>query len=72
MAIEAAEELNLKVVEATVSSTNDIEQVVQSLVGRVDVIYAPTDNTIASGMPTVAMVANPNGIPVICGEEDGE
>lgn len=69
MAIEAAEELNLKVVEATVSSTNDIEQVVQSLVGRVDVIYAPTDNTIASGMPTVAMVANPNGIPVICGEE---
>jgi putative ABC transport system substrate-binding protein len=69
MAIEAAEELNLKVVEATVSSTNDIEQVVQSLVGRVDVIYAPTDNTIASGMPTVAMVANPNGIPIICGEE---
>jgi putative ABC transport system substrate-binding protein len=43
--------------------------VVQSLVGRVDVIYAPTDNTIASGMPTVAMVANPNGIPIICGEE---
>jgi len=69
MAKEAAAELNLEVMEATVSNTNDIEQVVQSLVGKVDAIYAPTDNTIASGMPTVAMVANPNGIPVICGEE---
>lgn len=69
MAKEAAKELGLEVVEATVSNTNDIEQVVQSLVGKVDAIYAPTDNTIASGMPTVAMVANPNGIPVICGEE---
>jgi putative ABC transport system substrate-binding protein len=69
MAKEAADELNLEVVEATVSNTNDIEQIVQSLVGKVDAIYAPTDNTIASGMPTVAMVANPNGIPVICGEE---
>ncbi|NLJ97223.1 MAG: ABC transporter substrate-binding protein [Clostridiales bacterium] len=69
MAIEAAEEYNLEVVEATVSNTNEIEQVVQSLVGKVDAIYAPTDNTIASGMPTVAMVANSNGIPIICGEE---
>ena len=69
MAKEAAAELGLEVVEATVSNTNEIEQVVQSLVGKVDAIYAPTDNTIASGMPTVAMVANANGIPIICGEE---
>lgn len=69
MALEAADELNLEVVEATVSNTNEIEQLVQSLVGKIDAIYAPTDNTIASGMPTVAMVANPNGIPIICGEE---
>lgn len=69
MAKVAAEELGLEVVEATVSNTNEIEQVVQSLVGKVDAIYTPTDNTIASGMPTVAMVANSNSIPIICGEE---
>lgn len=69
MAKEAAAEFNLEIIEATVSNTNEIEQVVQSLVGKVDAIYAPTDNTIATGMPTVAMVANPNGIPVFCGEE---
>ncbi len=69
MAMKAAKEIGLTAQEATVSNTNDIQQVVQSLVGKVDAIYAPTDNTIASGMATVAMVANQNGIPVICGEE---
>ncbi len=69
MAIAAAEENGLTAIEATVSNSNEIQQVVQSLVDKVDVIYAPTDNIIAAGMPTVALVANENGIPVICGEE---
>ncbi len=64
----AAAEIGLTTVDATVSNSNEIQQVVQSLVGKVDAIYAPTDNIIASGMPTVALVANDNGIPVICGE----
>lgn len=52
----------------TVSSSNEIQQVVESMVGKVDALYTPTDNTIAAGMATVTMVANDNGIPVICGE----
>lgn len=68
LAIAAAKELGITAIEATVSNSNEIQQVVQSLVGKVDAIYAPTDNTIAAGMPTVALVANQNGIPVICGE----
>lgn len=59
----------LDFVEATVSNTNEVQQVVQSLVGKVDAIYAPTDNMIASSMATVALVTTPNKIPVICGEE---
>ena len=39
------------------------------MIGKVDVIYAPTDNMIAAGMATVAMIANENKIPIICGEE---
>ena len=39
------------------------------MVGKVDVVYTPTDNTIAAGMATVTMVANDNGLPTICGEE---
>lgn len=69
MAIEAAKDLGINAVVATVSDSNEIQQVVQSLVGTVDVIYAPTDNIIAEGMPTVSAIANSNGIPVICGEE---
>ena len=61
--------LGLEYVEATVSNTNEVQQVVQSLVGKVDAIYAPTDNMIASTMATVALVTTPNKIPVICGEE---
>lgn len=69
LAKEAAAELGLNFVDATVSNSNEIQQVVQSLVGKVDAIYSPTDNMIAAGMPTVALVANQNKIPVIAGED---
>lgn len=68
MAREACEENGLEAVDFTVSSTNEIQTVVESMVGKVDAIYAPTDNTIANGMATVAMIANDNGLPTICGE----
>lgn len=68
MAVDAATALGLETLDATVSNTNEIQQVLESLVGKVDAIYAPTDNTIASAMPTVSQVANSNNIPVICGE----
>ncbi|MCD8036836.1 MAG: ABC transporter substrate-binding protein [Clostridiales bacterium] len=68
MAREACEENGLEYIDFTVSSSNEIQTVVESMVGKVDVIYAPTDNTIANGMATVAMVANDNGLPTICGE----
>lgn len=68
MAIEAATALGLETTEATVSNTNEIQQVVESLINKVDAIYAPTDNMIAASMPTVAQVANSNNLPVICGE----
>ena len=69
LAKEAAAEYNIETMEATVSNLNDIQQVIESLIGKVDAIYAPTDNLIASGMPTISMIANQNNIPIICGEE---
>lgn len=69
LAEEACEKLGLEYVEATVSNSNEIQQVTQSLCGKVDVIYSPTDNMIAAGMPLVAQVAIENKIPTIVGEE---
>lgn len=68
MAEEACAAANLEAVRYSVSSSNEIQQVVESMVGKVDALYCPTDNTVAAGMATVAMVANENKIPTICGE----
>ena len=68
MAREAIEADGMTSQDFTVSSSNEIQTVVQSMVGKVDAIYAPTDNTIAAGMTTVGMVAGDNNLPVICGE----
>lgn len=68
MAVEEAKKFGIEVTVATVADSNEIQQVVQSLVGKVDAIYAPTDNVIAAGMQTVALVTEPNNIPVIVGE----
>lgn len=68
MAAAACKDSGLESEVYTVSSSNEIQQVVESMVGNVDVIYAPTDNTIAAGMTTVSMVATENKLPIICGE----
>ncbi len=68
MAEEELDRVGLAHERYTVSSSNEIQQVVESMVGKVDAVYTPTDNTIAAGMTTVSMVANENGLPVICGE----
>ncbi len=67
-AIEACEELGLSYQEGTVTNVNDIQQVVQSIVGDVDALYIPTDNTFASAIPLVASITDVEKVPVICGE----
>ncbi len=66
---EELQKHNLPLVELTVSSVNDVQQIAQSMIGKVDVIYVPTDNIIASAMPVLTKITTPAGIPVITGEE---
>ena len=68
MAKEKIEELGLEWREATVTDTGDVLQAMQSLAGRVDAVYIPTDNTVASAMAAVHTVAMENGLVVVCGE----
>ena len=68
MARAALDEVGIAHIDYTVSQTVDIQTVVESMIGKVDAIYAPTDNMIAAGMATVGMVAQENNIPIICGE----
>lgn len=62
------DKLGIAVRIATVSSVNDIQQAARSLVGKVQAMYIPTDNVLASAMPTLTKVTNPAKLPVICGE----
>jgi len=52
-----AEDNNIRITEATVTNTSEVNQAIQSLVDQVDVIFAPADNTIATAMPLVSSVA---------------
>ncbi|MBQ8417962.1 MAG: ABC transporter substrate-binding protein [Phascolarctobacterium sp.] len=65
---KAAAAKKVEIKEATVSTVNDIQQAARSLVGKVDAIYVPTDNVLASAMPTLIMVTEEAKLPVICGE----
>lgn len=64
-----AQKNNLKVVEATVTTSSEIQQAVNSLVGKVDAIFSPIDNTVASAMPLVTQAANKARIPVYVGAD---
>ena len=65
---EYAESRGLKVEVATISTVNDIQQAAQSLVNKVDVFYEPTDNIIASAIPTLTSITDAAKKPVIVGE----
>lgn len=65
----AAEALGMEVIVQTSSSSNDIPQVISSVVGAVDAIFLPSDNAFASAMATVNQKAVENQIPVFCSVE---
>lgn len=70
-ATAALEAAGIEVVEATVTSTNDISQVMSGLVNDdVDAIFTVTDNTIASAMTLVGDLALEAGLPIIGGSKD--
>ena len=48
----------------TITSTNDIEQVAQTMATKVQAVFVPTDNTVASGMGTLIKATNAAKIPV--------
>ncbi len=66
---EELDALGISYEEYAVSSSNEIQSVVESAVGKVDALYAPTDNTIAAGAAQVGQICKENKLPFITGEE---
>jgi putative ABC transport system substrate-binding protein len=62
--------MGMEIVEAPAPKSADVLAAAQSLVGKVDVIYVPTDNTIVSALESVIKVGEDSQIPVFAGDTD--
>jgi len=61
----AAKELQLSLVEKTVTNSGEVFAATQTMVGSVDGIYTIQDNTVISALESVIKVANNNKLPVL-------
>lgn len=67
---KAAQAAGLSLVEGAAARTVDVPSAAQSLVGKVDVIYAPTDNNVMSAFEGIAKVAQQAKLPVVAADTD--
>lgn len=68
IAVEALEAAGMAGEKFTFSTLDEIQTVVESMKGKVDAIYCPTDNKAAEGMATISMIATEANLAVIAGE----
>jgi putative ABC transport system substrate-binding protein len=59
-----------EIVEATAASTAEVLAAAESLVGQVDAIWEPSDNTVATAIDSVVAVCEDNDIPLFCSDVD--
>ncbi len=64
------EKAGFEVVEATVAKTSDVYQAAKSLVGKVDAVYLPTDNTVISALESVVKVCEQEKLPLFSADVD--
>jgi len=67
---ETLEGMGAKLIEAHISSSSEVMQAAQSLVGRVDAIHITSDNTAVSAFEALVKVCNENNIPLFAGDRD--
>ncbi|QPA31581.1 ABC transporter substrate-binding protein [Thermaerobacillus caldiproteolyticus] len=61
---------DLKIVPVSVSTSAEVKQAAESLVGKADCIYIITDNTVVSALESVIQVASDHDLPLFVGELD--
>lgn len=62
--------LGLEIVEATVSKSADVSAATKSLVGRVDAILLPLDNTVITALEAIIKIGNEHKIPIFGSDVD--
>lgn len=64
----AAKNAGLELVESPANRTADLSAAVDRLGGKVDALYVPTDNVVASGVESVVAAARSQRIPTLGGD----
>lgn len=65
-----APDLEIDIEERLVLSSSDVINAARSLVGSVDAIYVPTDQTVISALEDIIQVGQDNQVPVFAGDTD--
>ncbi|MEG1504565.1 MAG: ABC transporter substrate-binding protein [Enterococcus sp.] len=70
LAEKALKKAGVDVKVKTANTTNDVQQVTESLASDVDGIYVPTDNTFASAAAVIGDVVKEKKIPLVAGSTE--
>lgn len=65
-----AEKAGLSIVESAATKSAEVQGAARALVGRADVIYIPTDNTIISALEGAVSVAEESKLPLFTADTD--
>ncbi|HET6469933.1 MAG TPA: ABC transporter substrate-binding protein [Geminicoccaceae bacterium] len=60
----------LDIREAAAPRSSDVQAAARSLVGRVEAIYVPTDNTVVTALEAIVRIGTENRIPLYAGDTD--
>ena len=67
---ELAGPAGIEIVKSPATKSADVQQATRALVGEVDAIYIPTDNTVVSALEGAIAVAEESKIPLYAGDTD--
>lgn len=57
-------------IDSQIASSHQVSQAIESLIGKVDAIYIPSDNVIFSAMPKLVQMSRKHKIPVFSSDPD--
>jgi putative ABC transport system substrate-binding protein len=66
----AADKAGITIVESVATKSSEVQGAARSLIGRVDAIYIPTDNTVVSALEAAIGVAEEAKVPLYSGDTD--
>ena len=70
MVKEEAPKQGLSVVTAAATKSSEVQMAARSLIGKADIIYLPTDNTVISAAEAIIRVGEQNKLPIIAADTD--